>query len=76
MGGLPIQSSPGESGWRSTRAHRRRISGTTNRGESGKAALDDVEAVFRRCGHFVSGWPHAILGENAPELEEDVRLGT
>jgi hypothetical protein len=31
-------------------------SGTTNRGESGKAALDDVEAVFSPSWSFVSGW--------------------
>jgi hypothetical protein len=43
-------------------------SGTTNRGESGKAALDDVEAVFAVVVLRV-GMVHAILGENAPELE-------
>jgi hypothetical protein len=43
--------------------------GTTNRGESGKAALDDVEAVFAAVVLRVE-MAHAILGENVPELEE------
>ena len=40
-------------------------SGATNRGESGKTALDDVEAVFALA--VLRVWmAHAILGENAP----------
>src|SRR5258708_21269394 len=44
-------------------------SGTTNRSESGKAAFDDVEAVSAVVVLRI-GMAHAILGENAPELEE------
>ena len=44
-------------------------SGTSNGSESGKAALDDVEAVFAIVVLRV-GMAHAILGENVPELEE------
>ena len=40
-----------------------------NSGESGKAALDDIEAVFTVVVLRV-GMAHAILGQNAAELEE------
>ena len=41
----------------------------TNCGKSGKAALDDIEAVFAVMVLHV-GMTHTILGENVPELEE------
>ena len=44
-------------------------SGTTNCGESGKAALDDVETDFAVMVLRV-GMTHAFLGENALELKE------
>jgi len=43
--------------------------GMTNCGESGKAALDDVEAVFAMMVLRIR-MAHAILGDNASELEE------
>jgi len=46
---------------------RKPTSGTTNGGESGKAALDDVEAVFAIVVLRV-GMAHAILGGNGQEI--------
>ncbi len=69
MGGLTIQSSPSESGWGSTHGTGVESHGMTNSGESGKAVLDDVKAVFAIVVLHV-GMVHAILGQNAAELEE------
>lgn len=41
-------------------------SGTINRGESGKASLDGVDAFFSPWWSFVSGWRKKSLARMAP----------